>query len=109
MIEQDAAGFCEMWFRVPEEDALELRVALAILGEQTDLINALAVTAEDLDGGGVLLTWPIGWDLWQQVIRYNGDDETEARIQLGRGRVSGIIGAAAMFNPGQAARLHRPS
>lgn len=108
-ITADLAGLAPLWHLVPAEQAHELRVAMAIIAERSRLLDELAVQAEDVDGGGLLMTFPVDWGTWTSVLHYNGDDETEARVQLGRGRVSGLLGAAAMFNPQRAAAPNRPS
>ncbi len=108
-ITPDPAGLAPLWILLEGERAHELRVALAIVAARSRLLDELAVQAEDVDGGGLLLQFPIDWGTWTQVVKYNGDDETEARVQLGRGRVSGLLGAAAMFNPQRAAAPNRPS
>ncbi len=104
MIAPNPFGLVDLFFRVPAEDAEPVRAALDIVGAQTNRLDELAISSEDLGDGSLLLTFPVTWKGWQEILEGCPDADDLKRMErarriLGKAVVQNVLESAAQLSP----------
>ncbi len=114
MIAPNPSGNVDLFYRVPAADAGPVRCAIDVVaGYDPRRLERFGVGAEDLADGALLLTWPVTWTGWNELVSECPDTDElhrmeRARRACGKALVNNILESARHLNPTGGAAVNRP-